>query len=124
MKDHEFIFNLECKSREPDIQGPRTCRLLEKMSAPDRDDYWLAVVDPPFIGQHFGLGAEDVSQVIVATRLKNYSLVHPSPGAISVYIARIADANVVRTKTIRSPDQIQLILWCELRLPVAPNPPV
>lgn len=109
-----LVLILECESREADQRGPRTCRLLANVSASDRDDYWLAEVDPPFIGQQFGLAAEDITEVIVATRYRGQSLFDMHSRTIAVYIARILDRRVVATKTLE-PGQTELILWGEVR---------
>jgi hypothetical protein len=67
-------FTLECESQEPDLSAPRTCRLVALLRAADRDDYWLAEVDPPFIGQHLRSGADDIADIVLATRFKGFSL--------------------------------------------------
>jgi len=107
-------FELECESRDPNIAAVRTCRLVAPVSAAERDDYWLAEVAPPFRGQGFGLGAHDISQVIVATRLRGESLFDSRDRPIPIYVARVTDPSVVVTKTLK-PDQIKLILWGDLR---------
>ncbi len=108
-------FELTCEARDnPDLEAPRKCHLLAKVSAPGRDDYWLAEVRPPFRGQLFGLGGLDISEVIIATRLKGHSLFDSGRAATPVYVARILDAKVIATKSL-TPDQIELILWCDAR---------
>ena len=105
------IIVLECESREPDLSSRRSCTLLGRLIAPDRDDYWLAKVDPPFLGQHFGLGATEISDVVVATRLRGLSLFDQERPDVPVYVARILDHNVITSRTVQ-PNQIELILWC------------
>jgi hypothetical protein len=107
-------FTLECENREPDLSAARTCRLLAQLKAEDRDDYWLAEVDPPFLGQHFGLGAVDISDIVIATKLKGFSLLDSEAATAPVYVARILDRNVIATRTLK-PDQAELILWCIAR---------
>jgi hypothetical protein len=108
------LFELQCEARDPDLAAARACRLLAKVSAAERDDYWLAEIDPPLRGQAFGLGARDISEIIVATRLSGQSLFDIRHFPIPVYVARITDPSVAATRTLR-PDQIELILWGDLR---------
>ena len=107
-------FELVCEARDSDLAAPRTCRLLARVSAVERDDYWLAEIDPPLRGQAFGLGGRDISEVIIATRLKGHSLFDNSDAPIPVYVARITDPSVVVNKKIM-PGQIELILWGAVR---------
>ena len=104
-------FTLECESREPDLSAERTCRLVAPLKAEDRDDYWLAEVDPPFLGQHFGLGAEEISDIVIATIIAGLSLLDPEQAMLPVYVERILDRNVIATRTLK-PGQAKVILWC------------
>jgi hypothetical protein len=67
-------FILECESREPDLSTARICRLVAQLKAADRDDYWFAEVYPPFLRQHFGLGAEEISDIGIATKVKGLTV--------------------------------------------------
>jgi|HubBroStandDraft_6_1064221.scaffolds.fasta_scaffold1865918_1 hypothetical protein len=110
----EHVFALECESREPDLAAERTCHFVARLVAAERDDYWLAEIRPPFIGQHFGLGAEMLNEVVLAAHLKGDSLFDADHRAIPVYVARIADREILATHTLM-PNQIQVILWGQLR---------
>jgi hypothetical protein len=85
------------------------------VDATDRDDYWLAAVDPPFIGQRYGLGASDISEVILATKFAGHSL-FDERRIIPVSVARIVDGGIC-PETLR-PEQIEVILWCAAK-PIA-----
>jgi hypothetical protein len=110
----ERVFVLECESREPDLAARRTCQVVARLVGADRDDYWLAVVSPPFLGQHFGLGAEMLEEVVLAPRFMGHSLFDADRDPIPVYVARIADRSILATRTL-TPHQIELILWGQLR---------
>jgi hypothetical protein len=103
-------FELTCDSSEVDLAAARTCSLVAPVSAKERDDYWLAEVDPPFRGQAFGLGGDDISQVVIASALLGYPLSDIRNSTIPVYVARIIDPSVISSKTLK-PDQIALMLW-------------
>lgn len=106
-------FILECEFTEPGVSAPRTCHLLTRISAPDRDDYWLAQVDPPFPGLYFG---EDdvISKVIIATKAEGQTLFDRHRDYIPVYIARILDEAVIAESKML-PDQLEVMLWCLAR---------
>lgn len=114
MTKETCIFSLECESREADLAAERTCRMVARLDAPDRDDYWLAEVSPPFIGQHFGLDAGMLTEVIVATRFKGQSVADAKSASIPVYVARILDQNVLATHKLMA-HQLQVILWGQLK---------
>jgi hypothetical protein len=106
-------FILECEFTEPAVSAPRSCRLLTRISAPDRDDYWLAQVSPPFPGRYFG---EDnvISKVIIATKAEGQTLFDRHRAYIPVYIARILDEAVI-TECKMVPNQLEVMLWCLAR---------
>jgi hypothetical protein len=96
---------LTCESREADLAAPRMCSLLGQFSAGGRDDYWCAEVSPPFIGQHFGLGGDDLAQVILATKWQGQSLLDAEHGSVAVYVARATKSS----EPLR-PEDIQVLL--------------
>ena len=104
-------FILQCESRELDLSAPRTCHLASQVNVGERDDCWLAQVDPPFLGQHFGLGADLITDVVIATRLPGVSLFDEERIDVPIYVARILDPDGIAKRTLE-PEQIELILWC------------
>lgn len=71
-------------------------------------------MDPPLLSQHFGLGAEDVAQIIIATRLAGQSLLDLGREIVPVYVALIVERAICETHSI-GPGQTKLILWGEVR---------
>jgi len=49
----------------------------------------LVEVDPPFIGQKFGLGGKDLETIVLAPRLEGYSLFPVSKWPCPVHCVRI-----------------------------------
>ena len=45
------------------LAGPRRCTVVKRPRGERRDDYLLISIDPPLIGQSFGLGDRDIGQV-------------------------------------------------------------
>jgi hypothetical protein len=63
-------------------------------------------IDPPLIGQPFGLGQKDISELLIAARWKGFSLYPVNQWPISVYVIRIIDDSILQTKFFKK-DQIQ-----------------
>ena len=53
----------------------------------------LVQIDPPIVGQEFGLGAQDVNVLILAPRLEGYSLFPISNWPCPVHCVRIVQGN-------------------------------
>src|SRR5580693_5148006 len=81
-----------------DLEEPRRCWRLHRVTTPSRDDLLLVSIDPPIIGQQFGLGDQDVYLVLVATRHKGESLFPISRWPVYVHVARpLVDDPLSRT---------------------------
>jgi len=115
---------LECESREPDLASPRICRIHRRFSAGDRDDYWLAEVSPPFLGQHFGLGGEMLDWVVLATKFRDSVLFEADSSLVPVYVAYLADRGAVASGRTVRPEEIRVILWGWVKLPAASERPL
>jgi hypothetical protein len=102
---------LECEAGNPDLSAPRICNLLAPVSIAERDDCWLADIDPPFAGRNFGSDIDAISRVIIATKWKGYSLFDTHHEIIPVYVARILDGHETSGRAFGA-DQIRVILWC------------
>jgi hypothetical protein len=73
----------------------------------------LVGIDPPLIGQPFGLGANDITALILSTRHEGFSLFSLEEWPINVYVARISDTNVLDAECFER-EQVQLIAWGEV----------
>jgi hypothetical protein len=102
---------LECESEDSNSSAPRVCNLLASVRVGDRDDCWLAEVDPPFSGRELGLSTDKISRIVIATKWEGYSLLDGSREAIPVYVARILGGDEAPGRTIGA-SQISVILWC------------
>jgi hypothetical protein len=56
------------------LEEPRSCKCIKRARSDDRDDLLLVKVEPPIIGQPYGLGGRDIDTLLVATRHKGDSL--------------------------------------------------
>ncbi|HZT42183.1 MAG TPA: hypothetical protein VFA07_08335 [Chthonomonadaceae bacterium] len=117
MKDRPPDFYL-ASSEGYGIEDSRKAWRIKRLQSDFRDDLLLIEIDPPLIGQHYGLGEQDVHQVIVATRHKGASLFPISAWPVYVYVLLPLIANVEeRDKIYHS--EYQNIAWAELYPTVA-----
>lgn len=93
-----------------DVRELRVCREIGRFSDNFRNDYMLVSIDPPIIGQKYGLGGEDIAQVLLATRHRDYSLYPIQSWPEFVYVIRILDRAILQTKQF-SEKQVELISW-------------
>ena len=108
----DFYITAAGESREL-LVDPRACWNRGRLRDASRDDYMLVEIAPTLIGQQFGLGRADVSQLILSTRHVGQTLFPVSEWPGYVYVARVLDEDVLRTHLI-TPDQVQVIAWATL----------
>ena len=102
MKDREFTASPQPEERDltprelflassegGGLETPRRCRVLERVRGEDRDDYLLVEVDPPFPGEDFDLGGNDVRVVLLASRYREESLFPVRQFPVHVHVARL-----------------------------------
>jgi len=96
-----------------EMEEPRQCWRVRRMETEKRDDLLLVKIDPPLIGQKYGLGARDPDLVLIATRHRDESLFPIATWPVYVHVALplIADRQV-HDKLKDS--QIQSIAWATL----------
>jgi len=70
----------------------------------------LIQIDPPLIGQSFGLGSSDTDELLISPRFEGSTLCPITEWPAHVYVARILDESVRATKTVKS-GQVQVIAW-------------
>lgn len=92
------------------LSRPRRCTTLARLRDDQRDDYMAVEIDPPLIGQPFGLGESDVRRLILATRHCGHTLFPVDEWPAYVYVARILDEAAIRTGVFRCED-VQMIAW-------------
>lgn len=92
------------------LAEPRACWVLDCVQNETRDDYMLVRIDPSLVGQQFGLGHKDITELILATRHEGYSLFPIGRWPAHVYVVRVIDDSVLRMRRF-SRDQIELIAW-------------
>lgn len=71
------------------FEEPRKVFRIKRLSSESRDDLMLIGIDPPLIGQPYGLGGEDIYKLIIATRHQGETLYPIKRWPVFVHVARI-----------------------------------
>jgi hypothetical protein len=95
------------------LEEPRRCFSIKRLRGPHRDDYLLVRIDPPIIGQPYGLGGQDIEKVIVATRFKGDSIFPITEWPVYVHVARFLSGDPEEYDFIHMSD-LEEIAWAEL----------
>jgi hypothetical protein len=107
------IFYLTTAGEYKLLSKPRSCWCVRRLRDANRDDYMIVTIDPPLIGQPFGLGGGDVTTLLLSTRHQGFSLYPVTEWPTNVYVARIVDPQVFDAESF-TPEQVQLIAWGEI----------
>ena len=91
---------------------PRRCLAIKRLRGESRDDYLLINIDPPLPGQAFGLGDQNIKQIVVATRHQGESLFPIVHWPVYVHVARLLRP-CGDQKELEEVD-LQNIAWAEL----------
>ena len=70
----------------------------------------LVEIDPPVIGQHYGLGSKDITNLILSSRHEGFTLFPVKEWPCHVYVARILDDAIPKTTSFTR-DQVEVIAW-------------
>jgi hypothetical protein len=95
------------------LEEPRRCWRVKRLATTNRNDFLLARIDPPIVGQAYGLGGRDIDVVVFATRLKGESLFPVNEWPVSVYVVRPLIGDPQLRDQLRQ-DEFELIAWAEL----------
>jgi hypothetical protein len=95
------------------LEGPRSCKRIKRVRSDTRDDLLLVRVEPPLIGQPYGLGGRDIDTLLIATRHKGDSLFPIKEWPVFVHVARPLIENPVEREQIHD-NEFESIAWAEL----------
>lgn len=93
---------------DPEI--PTACWAAARLSDSFRDDYMLVSISPVIVGQKYGLGSQDIDQVILSTRLAGTTLYPIRQWPCHVYVMRLRNQLPLATRFIRKED-VEMISW-------------
>jgi hypothetical protein len=114
LKEHRKVEQLESKAQKQEAMIAQQQKQIEALTARLKDearhDHMLVKVEPPVIGQSYGLGSNDIKNLILSARYEGSSLFPISEWPCHVYIARILDDAVFGTLTVTR-RQVEIIAW-------------
>jgi len=73
----------------------------------------LIAIEPTILGQQYGLGDRNITELIISTRHQGFSLFPVSHWPCDIYVARILDDTIVQTRVFGR-DQVELIGWATI----------
>ena len=103
-------FFLSTAGENQELSSPRACWAKDRLRDQVRDDYLLIEIEPPLIGQMYGLGGQDITRLILSTRFEGESLFPFKEWPCHVYVARILDDVITKT-LVFTLGQVELIAW-------------
>jgi hypothetical protein len=95
------------------LTQPHECRKIKRISTGCRNDLLLIKIEPPLIGQQYGLGDKDIDDLIIATRFQGDSLFPVKKWPVYVHLARPLIKGIENIDYIRD-DEFEVIAWAEL----------
>jgi hypothetical protein len=96
-----------------DLETPRRCKFRGWLTSNYRDDLMLVSIEPPVIGQKYGLGGSDIDEVVIASRHKGESLRNVARLPISVHVARLREPLAPGQRTIDEATLVS-IAWADV----------
>ena len=95
------------------LDEPRSCKRVKRLCSDTRDDLLLIKIEPPLIGQPYGLGGQDIDTLLIATRHKGDSLFPITEWPLFVHVARLLIDNPEDQEIIYD-KEFESIAWAEL----------
>ena len=107
VQDPDFAL---CTEGRDDLSYPRACWRRKRLRDNIRDDYLVVDITPPIIGQRYGLGDNDITQLILATRHQGLTLFPVTEWPAHVYVYRILD-DAILSQDFFEGHQVEMIAW-------------
>lgn len=95
------------------LESPRGCKRVKRMISTSQNDLMLIEIDPPLIGQKYGLGGRDINHVIISPRHQGSSLFPISEWPTFVHVARPLIDNIENCDVLAE-NEFELIAWAEI----------
>jgi hypothetical protein len=106
-------FYLSSSEHRGDLARVRGVRRGPRLAGPHDAEYLLASVEPPIIGQQFGLGGKDIDLVVLSPHYEGDSLFPVRRYPLHVYIYRMQNADAAKKERLDAKD-VELIAWGEV----------
>lgn len=95
------------------LKEMRRCWRVRRMAIASRNDLLLVRIDPPLLGQQYGLGARDIELVLIQTRHESCTLFPISEWPVYVSVARPLIDHPELCDSLQE-NQVESIAWAEL----------
>lgn len=95
------------------LEEIRACCKIKRLLGNHPDGYMLCDIDPPIMGQPYGLGGQDIHKIIVASRHRGYSIFSINEWPAYVHVARLTNDEVT-DKFMIAENDIESIGWAEI----------
>ena len=94
------------------LERPRRCFPVRRLQGDRRGDLLLVRIEPPLLGQPFGLGNRDIDEIIIATRHVGESLFPIQRWPAYVHVARVLVP--IQGRIVIHDNEMESIAWAEL----------
>ena len=94
------------------LEDPRRCFSVRRLQSDHRDDLLLVRIEPPLLGQPFGLGNRDIDEIIIAPRHVGESLFPIQQWPVYVHVAR--SLVPIQGRVVIHDKEMESIAWAEL----------
>ena len=94
------------------LDEPRRCYVLKQLCDENGAVFLLVRVDPPIVGQRFGMGGRDLDQLVLAPRHAGDSLSSVRRWPVFVHVGRML-ASIETLDVIRASDW-ESFAWAEI----------
>jgi hypothetical protein len=95
------------------LEALRACFKERRFIGSHPDGYMLCEIDPPILGQSYGLGAKDINQIVIASRHAGYSIFDIKEWPAYVHVARLS-RDIARDQFVLEEEDIKSIGWAEI----------
>lgn len=95
------------------LEQVRACYKERRLMNGHPDGYMLCEIDPPIIGQPYGLDGQDINRIVIAGRHAGYSLFVINDWPAYAHVARLTD-DVSDDKFVIVENDIEPIGWTEV----------
>ena len=109
MKEADFYL---ASSEGYGLERPRACCVVKRLRGEKRDDFMLLSIEPPLLGQPYGLGNRDIRHVVLATRHQGDSLFPVDRWPAFVHVARLLVPYEGQDRILDA--ELEAIAWAEL----------
>jgi hypothetical protein len=95
------------------LEEVRACYKERRLMNGHPDGYMLCEIDPPIVGQQYGLGGQAIHKVVIASRHSGYSIFAISDWPGYVHVARCT-CDVSSDRFVIAENDIESIGWAEI----------